>query len=94
MTDNVTDTPNKAVVVAVLHHISWVTARAGPLKRVGGLTGKVDVVVVVVVAVVHHISWVAVRTRPSKHMGRLMGRAARPIKSPHLMGCGLSLIHI
>ena len=43
----------------------------------GGLTGTVDVVVVV--AIVHYISWAAVRAGPSKHMGRLMGRAERPI---------------
>ena len=36
------------VVVAVVHHISWATSRAGPPKHVvGGLMGTVDVVVVV-----------------------------------------------
>ena len=67
----------KVVVVAVIHHISRATGRAGPSKHVDGLMGTVDVVVVV--AVVHHISWAAVPAGPSKYMGRLMGRAARPI---------------
>ena len=74
--DNDPGTPNKVVLVAVVHHISWATARAGPSKHMGGLMGTVDVVVV---AVVLHISWAAVRAGPSKHMGRLMGRAERPI---------------
>ena len=39
---------------AILHRISWATARAGPSKHVGGLMGTLDVVLVV--AVVHHIS--------------------------------------
>ena len=79
MADNDPGTPKKVVVVAVVHNISWATARAGPSKHVGGLMGTVGVVVVVVVAVVHHISWAVVRADPSKHMGRLMGRAERPI---------------
>ena len=37
---------------------------ARPVKRVGGLMGTVDVVVVVV-AVVHHTAWAAVRAGPS-----------------------------
>ena len=77
MADNDPGTPKNVVVVAVVHHISWATARAGPSKHVGGLMGTVDVVVVV--AVVYHISWAAVRASPSKHMGRLMSRAKRPI---------------
>ena len=32
-----TYTPKKLVLVAVVHHISWATARAGPSKHVGGL---------------------------------------------------------
>ena len=76
MADNDPGTPEKVVVVAVVHYISWATARAGPSKHVGGLMGTVDVIVV---AVVHHISWAAVLAGPSKHMGRLMGRAERPI---------------
>ena len=83
MADNDPGTPKQVVVVAVVHHISWATARAGRSKHVGGLMGTVDFVVlvgvvVVVLAVVHHISWAAVRAGPSKHMGRL-GRAGRPI---------------
>ena len=77
MADNDPGTRGKVVVVAVVHHISWATARAGPSKHVGGLMGTVDVAVVV--AVVHHISRAAVLAGPSKHMGRLMGRAERPI---------------
>ena len=76
MADNDRGAPPKLVLVAVVHHISWATARAGPSKHMGGLMGTVDVVVV---AVVLHISWAAVRAGPSKHMGRLMGRAERPI---------------
>ena len=76
MADDDPGTPEKVAVVAVVHHISWATARAGPSKHVGGLMGTVDVVVV---AIVHHISWAAVRAGPSKHMGRLMGRVGRPI---------------
>ena len=38
-------------VVAVVHHISWATARAGPSKHVGGLMCTVDIVVVEVVVV-------------------------------------------
>ena len=68
MADNDSRTPKILVVVAVVHHISWATARAGPSKHVGGLMGKVDVVVVVVVvvvvAVVHPISWAEVRAGP------------------------------
>ena len=75
--DNDPGTPQKVVVAAVVHHISWATARAGPSKQVGGLMGTVDVVVVV--AVVHHISWAAVRAGPSKYIDDLMGRAERPI---------------
>ena len=71
------DTPQKVVVVAVVHHITWATAWAGPSKHVSGLMGTADVAVVV--AAVHYISWVPVRVGPSKHMGRLMGRAERPI---------------
>ena len=78
MADNDPGTPKNVVVVAVVPGISWVTARAGPSKHVGGLTGTVDIVVLVVAAV-HRISWAAVRAGPSKHMGRLMGRAERPI---------------
>ena len=82
LADNDPGTPKKVVVVAVVHHISWATARAGPSKRVGGLMGTVDIVVVVVVVVVvtvlRYISWAAVRAGPSKHVGRLMGRAERP----------------
>ena len=58
--------PKKVVVVAVLDHISWATARVGPSKYVGGLMGTVDVVVLM--AVVHHISWAAVRAGPSEHI--------------------------
>ena len=65
--DNDPDTPQKVVVVAVVHHIPWATARAGQSKHVGGLMGTVGVTVVVAVA--HHISWAAVRAAPSKHMG-------------------------
>ena len=80
MADNDPSTPKKVVVVAVVNHISWATARAGPSEHVGCLMGTVDVVVVVVVvAVIHHMSWAEVRTGPSKHMGRLMGRAEWPI---------------
>ena len=86
MSDNDPSTPKKIVVIAVVHHISWATARAGPSKHMRGLVGTVDVVVVV--AAVHHISWAAVRAGPSKGVGRLMGRAERPIQSPHLMGSG------
>ena len=77
LADNDPRTPKKVIVVAVVHHISWATARAGPSKRVGGLVGTVDVVVVN--AVIAHISYAAVRAGPSKHMGRLMDRAERPI---------------
>ena len=80
LADNNPGTPQKVVVVAVLHHISRATARAGPSKHVGGLMGTVDVVVVVIVAVAHHVSWAAVRAGSSKHMDRLMGRAERPIR--------------
>ena len=45
MADNDSGTPEKVVVVAVVHHISWATARAGPSKHVGGLMGTVDVIV-------------------------------------------------
>ena len=45
---NDADTPEKVIVVAVVHHISWATARAGPSKHVGGLIGTVDVIVVAV----------------------------------------------
>ena len=76
MAENDPGTPQNVVVVAVVHHISWATARAGPSKHVGGSMGTVDVVVVVAVV---HISWAAVRAGPSKHMGRLMGRAEQPI---------------
>ena len=55
--DNDPGTPEKVVVVAVVNHISWATARAGPSKCVGGLMGAVDVVVAV--AVICHISWAA-----------------------------------
>ena len=51
MADNDPGTPKK--LVAVVHHISWATSRAGPSKHVGGLMGTVDVVVVVA----YHISW-------------------------------------
>ena len=51
----------KLVVVAVVHHISWATARAGPSKHVGCLMATVDVVV----AVVHYISWAA-RSGPAR----------------------------
>ena len=54
MADNDPGTPEKVVVVAVVHYISWATARAGPSKHVGGLVDTVDVVIVV--AVIHHIS--------------------------------------
>ena len=77
MADNDPGTPEKVVVAAVVHHILWTTARAGPSKHVGGLMGTVDVVVVLTVA--HHISWAAVQAGLSKLMGRLMGRAERPI---------------
>ena len=63
MPENDPGTPQKVVFVAVVHHISWATARAGPSKHVGGLMGTVDVVVVV--AAVHNISWAAVRAGPS-----------------------------
>ena len=77
LVDNAPGTPRNVVVVAVVHHMSGATVRAGPSKHVGGLMGTVDVVVVV--AGVHHISWAAVRAGPSKHMGRLMDRAEQPI---------------
>ena len=76
MADKDPGTPKKVVVVAVVHHISWATTRAGPSKHVGGPMGTVDVAVVV--AVVHHVSWPAIRAGPSK-MGCLIGRAERPI---------------
>ena len=63
MADNDSGTPEKVVVVAVVHHISWATARAGPSKHVGGLMATVDVVVVVLAVV--HISRAAVRAGPS-----------------------------
>ena len=75
MADNDPAPPKKLVVVAVVHHISWATARAGPPKHVGGLMGTVDVVLVVAVVL---ISWAAVRADPSKYMGRLMDRVERP----------------
>ena len=78
MTKNDPGTPKKVLVVAVVHHISWATARAGPSKHVGGLMGTVDVVEVAV-AVVYHTSCAAGRAGPSKYIGRLMGRAERPI---------------
>ena len=77
MADNYPGTPKKVEVVAVVHHIPWATARAGPSKHVRGVMGTVDVVVVV--SVVHHISWAAVRAGPSKNMGHLMGRAEQPM---------------
>ena len=86
MADNGPSTPNKLVVVPVVHHISWATARAGPFKHVGGLLGPVDVLVIV--AEVHHISRAAVRAGPSKHTGFVMCRAERPMKNLHLMGHG------
>ena len=55
MADSDPGTPEKVVVVAVVHHISWATARAGPSKHVaragpskhvGGLMGTVDVIAV------------------------------------------------
>ena len=49
--DNDPATPKKVVVVAIVHHMPWATAWAGPSKHVGGLMGTVNVVVVV--AVVH-----------------------------------------
>ena len=95
MADNDPATPEKVVVGAVVHHISWATARAAPSKHMGGPMVTVDVVVVVV-AVVHHISWAAVRAGPLKHMDRLMGRVERPMLSePTSHGPRpLSLIHI
>ena len=48
MTHNDPGTPEKVVVVAVVHHISWGTARAGPSKHVGGVMATVDVIVVAV----------------------------------------------
>ena len=78
MADNDPGTPKQVVVVSVVHHISWATARAGPSKHVGGLMGTVDVVVVVV-AVILHISWSAVPAGRSKRTGRLMGRSERSI---------------
>ena len=48
LADNDPTTPEKVVVVAVVHHISWATARAGPSKHVGGLMGMVEVIVVAV----------------------------------------------
>ena len=70
-------TPKKVVVVAVIHHISWATARASPSKHVGGLMGTVGVVVVV--SAVHHTSWAAVRAGPSKH---IPGTSSRPPHGP------------
>ena len=68
LADNDPGTPQKAVVVAVVNHIPWATARAGPLKHISGLMGTVDVVVeAVLVAVIHHMSRAAVRAGPSKH---------------------------
>ena len=46
--DNDPGTPEKVGVVAVVHHISWATARAGQSKHVGGLMGTADVIVVAV----------------------------------------------
>ena len=48
MTDSDPGTLEKVAVVAVVHHISWATARGGPSTHVGGLMGTVDVVVVAV----------------------------------------------
>ena len=48
MVENDPSTPKKVVAVAAVHHISWATARAGPSKRVGGLMGMVEVIVVAV----------------------------------------------
>ena len=62
MADNDPGTPEKVVVIAIVHHISWATARAGPPKHIGGLMGTVDVAVA---AVVHHISWATIRAGPS-----------------------------
>ena len=78
MANNDPGTPKHVVLVAVVRHISYATARAGPAKHARGVTGMVDVVVVV--AVVHHISRATVRAGPSKHLGRLVG--------PHRIGCG------
>ena len=84
MAENDPATHKTVVVGAVVNHISWATARAGPSKRVGGLMGTVDVVLVA--AAVYHISWAAVRAGPSRYMGRRTGRAERPMWSPRLMG--------
>ena len=75
MAENDPATHKTVVVGAVVNHISWATARAGPSKRVGGLMGTVDVVLVA--AAVYHISWAAVRAGPSKHTGRLMVQTER-----------------
>ena len=48
MADNGPSTPEKVVVVTVVHRISWAMARAGPSKHVGRLMGTVDVIVVAV----------------------------------------------
>ena len=55
-----------------------------PVKYVGRLMGRMDVVV----AVIYHISWAATRAGPLKYVGRLLGCAERPIGSPHLMDRG------
>ena len=55
MAENDPGTPKTVVVLAVVHHIAWATARAGPSKHVGGLTGTVDVVAVVVASSTPHL---------------------------------------
>ena len=37
--DNDPATPKKVVVVAIVHHMPWATAWAGPSKHVGGNMG-------------------------------------------------------
>ena len=81
LADNDPDTPQKLVIVAVVHHISWGTARTGPSKHVGGLMGAVDVVVRSSSSNTPHLmgSGPGRPVKHRKHMGRLMGRAERPI---------------
>ena len=80
--DNDPDTPQKVVIVAVVHHISWATARAKTHWRPHGHGGRSSSS-----SSTPHLTGND-PGRPVKHMGRLMGRAVRPIQSPHLMGRG------
>ena len=68
--------PKKVVVVALVHHISSVTIRAGPSKLVGGLVGTVDVVVDVLDAALHH-NIHRQQSRPARQKTRLAASLAR-----------------